>query len=281
MINNLENILAVLAKNAYVKQETVIPLSAFSTDFSSDTANPFDTVHVLKLTAGTAKEKEDGVAYAPDATAATVPIALSKRFYSATEATDISFERMSDIKRAEVFASATVKLGKAMIKHVNELVAAATNTTTFTPTFAGVAEAKAYATGVGIEGEAILCLSPAKYDKLCADVDVVHTSATAGNADVFNRGVIAQLNGLKVVRLPEAPTGTVGFLAQKSAIAVAARTTPLPDTQFGQVIADEKTGLAFSHKFIENADTASVKMVTEILFGAAIVDEDVIVKLTD
>lgn len=280
MINNLENILAVIAKKAYIKPEVVTPLAAFTADMSAEAATPYDSVQVVKLTAGTAKEKAEGAAYSPDATASTVPVSLSKRFYSAASVTDITFNRMSDQMRADLFAAAAMKLGKQMIGEVNALVAKSTATATFTPSFAGIAAVKAAATAKGVEGEMTLCLAPAEYDALVADPDVAKIAAIGGNNDVFAKGEIAQLHGVKVVRLSAAPTGTVGFITQKSAIAVAARTTPLPDTQAGQIITDEATGLSFTHKIIEDAKTASVDVITEILFGASIVDEAVIVKLT-
>ena len=280
MINNLENILAGLAKKAYIKPEVVTPLSVFTADLSAEATIMDDTVHVVKIAAGTAKEKQEGAAYSPDAAASTVPVQLTKRFYSAANVTDITFSRMSDQMRADLFAGSAVKLGKKMNAAVNELVAAQTKTAEFTPSFAGVAAAKAEATKAGVEGELIMCLAPETYDALVADPDVAKIAAIGGNNDVFAKGEIAQLHGVKVVRLPAAPAGTIGYLTQKSAIAIASRTTPLPDTQAGTIISDDKTGLAFSHKFIEDADTAAVKVVTEILFGAAIVDDSVIVKLT-
>ena len=280
MINNLENILASVAKKAYIKPEVVTPISAFTADMSADTATPFDTVHVVKLSAGTAQVKAEGAAYAPDAKASTVPVSLAKRFYSASSITDITFSRMSDQMRADLFAAATVKLGKQMIAEVNAIVDPAKTSAEFTPSFAGIAAVKAAATAAGVEGEMTLALAPAQYDALVADPDVAKIAAIGGNNDVFAKGEIAQLHGVKVVRLSVAPTGTVGFITQKSAIAIAARTTPLPDTQAGQIITDEATGLSFSHKFIEDASTASVDVVTEILFGAALVDDSVIVKLT-
>ena len=279
MINNLENILASVAKNAYIKPEVVTPLSAFTADLSAEATILDDTVHVVKIAAGSAKEKTEGAAYAPDASSSTVPVRLSKRLYSAANISDITFSRMGDQMRAELFAASTVKLGKQMNAAVNELVAAQSKTATFTPTFAGIAVAKAAATKAGVEGELVMCLAPETYDELVADPDVAKIAAIGGNNDVFAKGEIAQLHGIKIVRLPAAPADTLGYITQKNAIAVATRTTPLPDTQAGQIISDEKTGLAFSHKFIENAATAEVNVVTEILFGAAIVDDSVIVKL--
>lgn len=280
MINNLENILAAVAKKAYIKAETVTPLSAFTADLSAETATPFDTVHVVKLTAGTAQLKAEGEAYVPDAKASTVPVALSQRFYSASRVTDITFNRMSDQMRADLFAAAAAKLGKKMVEEINTIVAKSTRTKEFTPTFAGIAAVKAEATAAGVEGEMTLCLAPAQYDALVADPDVAKIAAIGGNNDVFAKGEIAQLHGVKVVRLSAAPAETVGFITQKSAIAMAARTTPLPNTEVGLIVTDEVSGLSFSHKIIEDASTASIDVVTEILFGAAIVDDSVIVKLT-
>lgn len=280
MINNLENILAVVAKKAYIKPEVVTPLAAFTADMSAETATPFDTVHVVKLTAGTAQVKEEGAAYVPDSEASTVPVSVAKRIYSSSRVTDITFSRMSDQMRADLFAAGASKIGKQMIAEVNAIVSPAKNTSVFTPSFAGIAAVKAAATAAGVEGEMTLCLAPAQYDALVADPDVAKIAAIGGNNDVFANGEIAQLHGVKVVRLSVAPAGTVGFITQKSAIAIAVRTTPLPDTQAGQIITDEATGLSFSHKFIEDASTASVNVVTEILFGAALVDDSVVVKLT-
>lgn len=280
MINNLENILAVIAQRAYIKPETVVPLTAFSVDLSDATADEFDTVHVPKFTAGTAKEKTNGEAYVPDATGSTVPVALEKRLYSGASFTDISFERMSPQNRAELFAASAKKVVKNMIDGVNTLVAAVSKTTTFSPTFAGVAALKAYASGQAIDGELTLCLAPAQYDALVADSDVAKIAAIAGNADVFAKGYIDQLLGIRVVRLPAAPAETVGYLAPKSAIAVATRTTPLPSSGEGQIITDEATGLSFVHKISEEPSKASVMVLTELLYGAKLIDDTVIVKLT-
>lgn len=281
MINNLENILATVAKKAYIKPEVVTPLAAFTANMSADTATPFDTVHVAKLTVGSAKEKEEGKAYEPDAAGGLASVQLTKRFYSAASFTDITFERMTDQMRADLFAAQAAKLGKKMVDEVNTLVAGVSQSTTFTPSFAGVASVKAAATAAGVEGELVIALAPAQYDALVADADVAKIAAIAGNADVFAKGEIAQLHGVKVVRLSSVPAGTVGFVTSRGAIAVAARTTPLPDTQTGQVISDDATGLSFSHKFIELPVTADVQAVTEVLFGAAIVDDSVILKLAE
>jgi len=281
MINNLQNILATIARKAYVKPEVATPLAAFTADMSDEVATPFDTVHVVKLAAGKAQSKEDGAAYAPDASASTVPVALSERLYSVARVTDITFSRMSDQMRADLFAAAATKLGKEMISKINAQVATATNTASFRPSFAGVAAVKATATAEGIEGDLVLALAPAAYDALVADADVAKIAAIGGNNDVFAKGEIAQLHGVKVVRLSAAPEETIGFLAPKSALAVATRTTPLPDTQAGQIITDEATGLSFSHKFIEDASTAAVDIITEALFGCAVVDVDSIIKLTE
>lgn len=272
-------ILAVLAKKAFIKPETVAPLSAFTADLSADHDAQYHTVEVLKISAGSAKNKEDGKAYESDSSTSTVAVQLAKRLYSETHMSDVMFQRMSDVARVDLFVAAASKVGKAMITELNTLVARATKTAEFTPSFAGVGAAKAAATAANIEGDLVLCLAPAQYDALVADPDVAKIAAIGGNNDVFAKGVIAQLHGLKVVRLPAAPTGTVGFLTSKSAIGIATRTTPLGKDD-GQVITDEATGLSFTHKYRYDSDTAGVKVTTEILFGAALIDDAVIVKLT-
>lgn len=280
MSTQSNEILAVLAKKAYIKPETVIPLSAFTTDLGAEHDSQYHTVEVLKINAGSAKNKEDGKPYESDSSTSTVAIQLAKRIYSETHMTDLMFERLSDVARVELFVAQATKIGKqALVDLFGKCGANSGTTISFTPSFAGVAAAKAAATAAGAEGDLVLCLDPAQYDALVADPDVAKIAAIAGNGDVFAKGTIAQLHGLQVVRAPGMPDGSIGFLAPKSAIGIATRTTPLGRDE-GQVITDEATGLSFTHKYRYDSDTAGVKVTTELLFGFDLIDTSVIVKLS-
>lgn len=270
-------IFAVLAKKPYIKPQATALLKAFSTDYSAEHAAPLDTVKVLKLSGGTATDKKDGKEYEESGSSSFEVISLDHRPNRRQSFPDTMWERLSSEAHAALFTADAESVCAATESYINDAVAKVDDTMEFSATFEGLGTVQAKAVTLGIK-DPVLALAPTQFAGLLTDSEFAKIAAL-NDSEAFRTGKIDSVAGMKIICLAKAPTGTVGFLASKSAIGIAARPTPVGNGD-GVVIIDPESGLAFTHKVHFDDNLASNVSTTEMLVGVSVIDTDAVVKLT-
>ncbi len=276
-IQNIENVLQTIAADAYVPAEAVTKLSVFAHNYSQDLNQPFDTVHVPVVAAGSAKVLNLSNGYVSDGELSVVPVTLDQQLYSSMDISLQTFAKFANQTHAATATGQAAKVARKMMQAIADKVDADTSIEISgngrPGTFAGLKWLK---THVASWAAPILVLNPETYDALVTDKDVMHLAALSGK-DLLATGTIADLCGFKVVR---ADITTGGFVCDAGAIAFATALTAI-DSNASQPIVDEKSGCAMLVKYIDNGNPPTVTALTEILFGCAVIDASRVQKFVE
>lgn len=273
-MEKVDQVIATIARKAYIAPELVTPITAFASNLSEEIGTSKQTVNVPILAAGAAKTLTVGSKYVCEGDLSTTDVKLTDRLYSGFDFEDETFKVLSDHLILNTFSAEVRKILATMNAKVAAAVkAGVTNTAEFAPTLEGLAALKSACSNKKMFNDLVLVLKPETYDKLAASKELMQLIAISGK-DTVTTGVVPSLLGFKIVRT----NADQEFVAYRDAIAVAARATPATTTS--QTIIDEASGFALNAKVLQMEDQASVSMIAEAFFGCKIVDATRIIKLT-
>lgn len=173
-------------------------------------------------------------------------------------------------------------LGRAIYKDVVDMLSAqATLTADVTLTskqaFADLFNT-VYTNGLDID-EAVLMLTPANFAKLLGTLD----ANIYGGPEAIRGGYVPGLYGFKsVVCAPNLGTGVEGYIVDRNSVGVAARyLAPMEGAYLAAwQTSDPNSGLPIGFRGFQNLCTGTRNLAGEILFGAKVIRQSGLVKLT-
>jgi hypothetical protein len=273
-----DDIITQRAIQAFVAE--LAPLTAFSTDFSDETAAKGATVNVpipANITAGTtenAYETEDSATLG----VATVP--LTSYAKATVGITDKQFAN-SSAARLEVFAVQQAKaVARKIITDTWALIINATFSQKVTKALNSIAAADIRAMKVILDkanvpmSDRSLIVNPDVFDKIVGDTTITIASALHyGGTEVIREGMIPKYLGLAVHNSTIIPTAEnlVGFAVHPSAMAVAIRTLrPQEPSEYleSRVVTDAASGIGLGYRRHYSAAKGTHFCTFEAIYGA-------------
>ena len=266
---------------------TLMPLSAFSTNFSPDAADKLDTVKVPVVGMPTASSDFEGdYTQNADSEATSVPVVLNRHKYktvhmTAKEAATTAFPLLE-----KLVATATQQLAIDVMSDIFSCVTAANYGSPAIPALAAedfdykaiIKIREACAQGKMPQDQRSMVLDSSFFSSLLAD-DIVARSyitplAQSGVVDArINR--IAGFNMFETNCVPDNDENLVGFAAHPSSLAIAMRyLTPIANYDEAGAVTDPTTGLTFG--YLRHSDTRSNKVyiTLEALYGFKVIRPD-------
>lgn len=274
-----DSIIADAAIEAFTSE--LLPLRAFSTDFSAETAAKGAAVQVgipANITAGSTEN-----AYETEDTAsigvATVP--LTSYAKATVGITDKQFANSSSA-RLEKFAAQQAKaVARQIIADALALVINATYAQKVTKALASFTSADIRAMRVILDKAEVpvtdrsLILYPDQYDKLTADTTLVISNAMAyGGTEVVREGLIPRFLGFDLYNLNMLPANAenlVGIAVHPSALAIAIRTLlPQQPGEYleARVVTDEKSNIGLGYRRHYSPAKGTHYCTFEAIYGA-------------
>ncbi len=262
------------------------PLTAFSTDFSSDAAKKGNTVSVIRddSTVTAVTTKTSGSDYSMQNTSSdAVDITLNKHPYVSTELSDTDIANSSVIN-LEMFGR---RKGHLLAKYVlddasNGIWSVITDANYGTAAFVGAATDFDADDVVDVmdacddadwpQDSRSLILSNAYYSNLLKD-NAIQSSAAFGGAEAIREGRIPNLAGFDVYKsniIPANGENLVGFAANRGAIAVAFRfLEPDAGHKYESVerLTDPESGITIGVRTWYDENSGTKRRVYECLYG--------------
>lgn len=254
-----DDIIADAAIEAFTA--ALAPLSAFSTDFSSETVKKGSSVDVAipaNITAGTTQNS-----YETEDTAAlnSVNVPLTSYAKATVGITDAQFANSSSA-RLEKYAHQQAKaVARKIITDTWALILNATFSQKVTKALGSFSSADVRALRVLLDKADVdvdnrsLILNPDFYDKLTGDTTINIASALHyGGTEVVREGMIPRFLGFSLHNsniVPANGENLVGFAAHPSAMAIAIRTLhPQAPGEYleTRVVKDEKSGIGLGYR---------------------------------
>ena len=262
------------------------PLGAYATNISADLGEEGTTLKVKLIGANTAPEFSHDTGYANTGSLSTKPVELASRIYAANEFTDTEWEQLTDtdfINLARTHLHVLFKkvsdtiVNKIKTDVTNELVAGAASDLSYAKYCAMVADASALTMPID-EMDRNVVLASGAYAKVASD-PVIAASTTSLAESAMKTGVINEIAGTKLFKTGAVDTAFYGFMATRTSIALVARATPIDDVENAQIVTGEELGLPVVIKVIPDPKHSKKIIVSEFLFGAAVVDPSNIAKI--
>ena len=274
-----------ISQNALLPwMETLLPLSAFSTNFSPDAADKLDTVKVPVIGAPSASSDYAGDYTAnADSEASSVAVTLDRHKYKTVHLTAKEAATTSIPLLEKLVTTAAQQLAIDVMSDIFTSITAANFGTPAIPAIS--AEDFGYKTIIKIreacaaakmpQDSRALVLDNSYFSALLAD-DIVAKSfitplAQQGVVEAkVNR--IAGFNVYETGCVPDNGENLVGFAAHPSSLAIAMRyLTPIANYDEAGAVTDPVTGLTFG--YLRYTDTKSNKVYTtlEALYGFKVV----------
>ena len=274
-----------ISQNALLPwMETLIPLSAFSTNFSPDAADKLDTVKVPVIGAPSASSDYAGDYTAnADSEASSVAVTLDRHKYKTVHLTAKEAATTSIPLLEKLVTTAAQQLAIDVMSDIFTSITAANFGTPAIPAIS--AEDFGYKTIIKIrescaaakmpQDSRALVLDNSYFSALLAD-DIVAKSfitplAQQGVVEAkVNR--IAGFNVFETGCVPDNGENLVGFAAHPSSLAIAMRyLTPIANYDEAGAVTDPVTGLTFGYLRYTDTKSNKVYITLEALYGFKVV----------
>ena len=274
-----------ISQNALLPwMETLLPLSAFSTNFSPDAADKLDTVKVPVIGAPSASSDYAGDYTAnADSEASSVAVTLDRHKYKTVHLTAKEAATTSIPLLEKLVTTAAQQLAIDVMSDIFTSITAANFGTPAIPAIA--AEDFGYKTIIKIreacaaakmpQDSRALVLDNSYFSSLLAD-DIVAKSfisplAQQGVVEAkVNR--IAGFNVFETGCIPDNGENLVGFAAHPSSLAIAMRyLTPIANYDEAGAVTDPVTGLTFGYLRYTDTKSNKVYITLEALYGFKVV----------
>ena len=274
-----------ISQNALLPwMETLLPLSAFSTNFSPDAADKLDTVKVPVIGAPSASSDYAGDYTAnADSDASSVAVTLDRHKYKTVHLTAKEAATTSIPLLEKLVTTAAQQLAIDVMSDIFTSITAANFGTPAIPAIS--AEDFGYKTIIKIreacaaakmpQDSRALVLDNSYFSALLAD-DIVAKSfitplAQQGVVEAkVNR--IAGFNVFETGCVPDNGENLVGFAAHPSSLAIAMRyLTPIANYDEAGAVTDPVTGLTFGYLRYTDTKSNKVYITLEALYGFKVV----------
>lgn len=274
-----------ISQNALLPwMETLLPLSAFSTNFSPDAADKLDTVKVPVIGAPSASSDYAGDYTAnADSEASSVAVTLDRHKYKTVHLTAKEAATTSIPLLEKLVTTAAQQLAIDVMSDIFTSITAANFGTPAIPAIS--AEDFGYKTIIKIreacaaakmpQDSRALVLDNSYFSALLAD-DIVAKSfitplAQQGVVEAkVNR--IAGFNVFETGCVPDNGENLVGFAAHPSSLAIAMRyLTPIANYDEAGAVTDPATGLTFGYLRYTDTKSNKVYITLEALYGFKVV----------
>ena len=274
-----------ISQNALLPwMETLLPLSAFSTNFSPDAADKLDTVKVPVIGAPSASSDYAGDYTAnADSEASSVAVTLDRHKYKTVHLTAKEAATTSIPLLEKLVTTAAQQLAIDVMSDIFTSITAANFGTPAIPAIS--AEDFGYKTIIKIreacaaakmpQDSRALVLDNSYFSALLAD-DIVAKSfitplAQQGVVEAkVNR--IAGFNVFETGCVPDNGENLVGFAAHPSSLAIAMRyLTPIANYDEAGAVSDPVTGLTFGYLRYTDTKSNKVYITLEALYGFKVV----------
>ena len=274
-----------ISQNALLPwMETLLPLSAFSTNFSPDAADKLDTVKVPVIGAPSASSDYAGDYTAnADSEASSVAVTLDRHKYKTVHLTAKEAATTSIPLLEKLVTTVAQQLAIDVMSDIFTSITAANFGTPAIPAIA--AEDFGYKTIIKIreacaaakmpQDSRALVLDNSYFSSLLAD-DIVAKSfisplAQQGVVEAkVNR--IAGFNVYETGCVPDNGENLVGFAAHPSSLAIAMRyLTPIANYDEAGAVTDPVTGLTFGYLRYTDTKSNKVYITLEALYGFKVV----------
>ncbi|MBR2144656.1 MAG: hypothetical protein IJ956_03885 [Akkermansia sp.] len=274
-----------ISQNALLPwMETLLPLSAFSTNFSPDAADKLDTVKVPVIGAPSASSDYAGDYTAnADSEASSVAVTLDRHKYKTVHLTAKEAATTSIPLLEKLVMTAAQQLAIDVMSDIFTSITAANFGTPAIPAIS--AEDFGYKTIIKIreacaaakmpQDSRALVLDNSYFSALLAD-DIVAKSfitplAQQGVVEAkVNR--IAGFNVFETGCVPDNGENLVGFAAHPSSLAIAMRyLTPIANYDEAGAVTDPVTGLTFGYLRYTDTKSNKVYITLEALYGFKVV----------
>ena len=274
-----------ISQNALLPwMETLLPLSAFSTNFSPDAADKLDTVKVPVIGAPSASSDYAGDYTAnADSEASSVAVTLDRHKYKTVHLTAKEAATTSIPLLEKLVTTAAQQLAIDVMSDIFSSITAANFGTPAIPAIS--AEDFGYKTIIKIreacaaakmpQDSRALVLDNSYFSALLAD-DIVAKSfitplAQQGVVEAkVNR--IAGFNVFETGCVPDNGENLVGFAAHPSSLAIAMRyLTPIANYDEAGAVTDPVTGLTFGYLRYTDTKSNKVYITLEALYGFKVV----------
>ena len=274
-----------ISQNALLPwMETLLPLSAFSTNFSPDAADKLDTVKVPVIGApSTSSDYAGDYTANADSEASSVAVTLDRHKYKTVHLTAKEAATTSIPLLEKLVTTAAQQLAIDVMSDIFTSITAANFGTPAIPAIA--AEDFGYKTIIKIreacaaakmpQDSRALVLDNSYFSALLAD-DIVAKSfitplAQQGVVEAkVNR--IAGFNVFETGCVPDNGENLVGFAAHPSSLAIAMRyLTPIANYDEAGAVTDPVTGLTFGYLRYTDTKSNKVYITLEALYGFKVV----------
>ena len=285
MANTLTNVkdIKVAQKALMPFMSNLLPVTAFSTDFSPQPADKLDTVRVPLVGAPTTSSDFTGDYSAnADSTVTVVPVTLNRHKYKTVHVTARESAETSLNALEALVEAAAQQLAQDVLLDIFSCITAANFGA---PGIVALAATDFnYKKVLGIReacGNAkmppnprSLVLDSGYYTNMLAD-DIVAKSFNLNlNAPAVTEGMVKRLAGFNLHETtlipPDHAEKLVGFAAHSSAVAVAMRyLQPVADYQQSGAVTDPVTGMTFGYLRFTDTRANKVFVTLECLYGFA------------
>lgn len=264
--------------------ETLLPLSAFSTNFSPDAADKLDTIKVPVIGAPSASFDYDGdYTKNSDSEASSVAVTLDRHKFKTVHLTAKEAATTAIPLLEKLVTTATQQLAQDVMADIFSAITAANYGAPAVPAMA--AEDFNYKTIIKIreacaaakmpQDSRAMILDNSFFSSLLAD-DIVAKSyitplAQSGVVEAkINR--IAGFNLYETGCVPDNGEKLVGFAAHPSSLAIAMRyLTPIANYDEAGAVTDPVTGLTFGYLRYTDTKSNKVYITLEALYGFKVV----------
>ncbi len=272
---------------------TLLPLGAFSTNFSPSAADKLDTVKVPIVGAASASSDYAGDYTAnADSSASTTAVTLNRHKFKTVHMTALEASTLAVPLLEKLVATAAQQLATDVLA---DILSCVTEANFGAAAIDGVAaEDFSYKNVIALReacGKANMPLSPrslildsSHYSALLADEIVAKSFVTSISQPSLLEGRVQRLAGFDIYEtncVPENGEALAGFGVHPSAIAVAMRyLQPVADYDEAGAVTDPVTGLTFGYKRFSSTTSDKVYITLEALYGFTAIRKDGIKRIT-
>jgi hypothetical protein len=285
MSNTLTNVKDIkVAQRALMPfMSNLLPVTAFSTDFSPMPADKLDTVRVPLVGApSTSSDFTGDYAANADSTVTVVPVTLNRHKYKTVHVTARESAETSLNALEALVEAAAQQLAQDVLVDIFSCITLANFGAPGIPALAGTAfdykKVLSLRDACGIAkmppNPRSLILDSGYYTNMLAD-DVVAKSFNLNlNAPAVTEGMVKRIAGFNLHETTLIPSDhaekLVGFAAHSSAVAVAMRyLQPVADYQQAGAVTDPTTGMTFGYLRFTDTRANKIFVTLECLYGFA------------
>jgi hypothetical protein len=272
----------IISQNALMAfNDSLLPLSVFSTDFGGEITRGSDTVNVPVYAVDSGSNSFTDYISNGDTTVTNVAVAINKHETKTAHFTDIEVAGTSAASAERLGQQMGAGLAKAVIQDILSLVTAANYSTA---AFVGastawdsddVIDVKNVCDVADMPGDRGLVLSDAYYNALLKDTSIKNAT-NYGTDSGIRAGMIPNLAGFQVWQTGSVPANSenlVGFAANKNAIAIAMRyLQPQRPEEYSdaQMLTDPETGIVLGWRDHYDKNTGKRWLNLEANYGYSV-----------